>query len=308
MTNEMIKNENAVEVATSAESKVEPKKNSNNNGKKNPATNTEKEKVAKNLEDLKAEIEKARKALEKSANRRNELASLGDYTKVEIEKANSKELAKTCAKACKDACFYELAFGKTPMISAIKEKSYIVYECKDVRDSETNTSECQVVSKEMFISLKEFDTYCTTHGRKGSLDKAWSGEFMALSGAIVAKLVLGFTDEVKKAETIKALREDYYFSKALEKHNVAIKDADKADPTSKTQIMKLGQDMVDHLVGNGYVFKVEDLNFIKANATAYDKRTQQTDVLKSRDMYNLNNKVFQHIVLGTPYELRAKKK
>lgn len=318
MTNEMIKNEVATVTAiaeTKSETKKAPVKSGSKSGKGKTKTETAKvavdenaAKVAKNLEMLKAEVEAARQALLVNADKRNEARSLGDYTKVEIEKANAKELEKACAKACKDACFYALAFGETPMLSAIKEKSFITYVTKDNKDSDSDTITCEVESKEVFISLKEFDTYCTTHGCKGSVDKAWSGEFMALSGAIVAKLVLGFTDEDKKADTIKALKEDYYFSKALGKHNVAIGNADIADPTSKTQIMKLGQDMVDHLVGSGYVFKVEDLNFIKASATVYDRKTQQVDVLKSRDLYNVNNRVFQHIVLGTPYEMKTKKK
>jgi hypothetical protein len=71
--------------------------------------------------------------------------------------------------------------------------------------------------------------------------------------------------------------------------------------------MKLGQAMVNHLVGEGYVFKAEDYEFLKAVATTYDKRSQDADVMRSRDLYNVNNRVFQHIVYGTPYQLKAKK-
>jgi hypothetical protein len=120
--------------------------------------------------------------------------------------------------------------------------------------------------------------------------------------------VLGFTDAEKREATIKALKADYDFSKALVKHESALENADLADPTSKTQIKKLGQTMTNHLVGDGYVFEDEDYNFMRASVTAYNKRTQETDVLGSRDLYNLNNKVFQHIVYGVPYELKSKKK
>ena len=184
----------------------------------------------------------------------------------------------------------------------------MTYVLKDVKDSDTDTVETMVETREVFISLKELDTYCTTHGVKGSVDKAWSNEFMALSGAIVAQIVLGFTDAEKRQATIKALQTDYYFSKALVKHEVAMENADIADPASKTQIMKLGQAMVEHLVGSGFVFKAEDYEFLKAVATTYDRRSQNADVMKSRDLYNVNNKVFQHIVFGVPYELNAKKK
>ena len=115
-------------------------------------------------------------------------------------------------------------------------------------------------------------------------------------------------DAEKREATIKALKDDYYFSKALVKHEAALENADLADPVSKTQVMKLGQAMVNHLVGEGFVFKAEDYEFLKASATVYDKRTQAVDVLKSRDLYNVNNKVFQHIVYGVPYELKAGKK
>lgn len=275
-----------------------------------PATPVIDEKFLKALATLKAEVEKARNTLQASADKRNEARSLGDMTAVEVAKANAKELEKAMAKAAKDAAFYELAFCKAenPILAAIGTKSYMTYVTKDNKDSDTNTITCEVESKEVFISLKEFDTYCTTHGVAGSVDKAWSGEFLALSGAIIAQIVLGFTDADKREATIKALKEDYYFSKAMQKHESALKDADLADPTSKTQVMKLGQAMVEHLVGNGYVFKDEDYKFIKATATVYDKRTQDVDVLKSRDLYNVNNKVFQHIVLGTPYNLKAAKK
>jgi hypothetical protein len=184
----------------------------------------------------------------------------------------------------------------------------MTYVTKDIKDADTDTITCEVVSREVFISLKELDTYCTTHGVKGSVDKDWSNEFMALSGSIVAQIVLGFTDAEKRDATIKALKTDYYFSKALVKHGAALNNADLADPTSKTQIMKLGQAMVEHLVGKGYVFKAEDYEFIKAVAISYDRRSQLADVMKSRDLYNVNNKVFQRIVLGTPYELKAGKK
>ena len=272
-------------------------------------TNTEvKTQVQETLASLKAEVENARLKLMASADKRNEARSLGDLAEVEVCKTNGRELEKTCAKACKDAAFYELAFcSENPILAAIKAKSYMTYVLKDNKDSDTDTITCEVEAKEVFISLKEMDTYCTTHNVKGSVDKAWSTEFMALSGAIVAQIVLGFTDADKREATIKALRSDSDFSKALAKHEKALENADLADPVSKTQVMKLGQAMVNHLVGEGYVFKAEDYEFLKAVATTYDKRSQDADVMRSRDLYNVNNRVFQHIVYGTPYQLKAKK-
>lgn len=280
------------------------------NTKKNTQVETNANaKVEKILADLKAQVEETRKALEASAQVRNEARMNEDLQAVEVAKANARELEKACAKACKDATFYELAFCNEDTIkAAIKAKSYMTYVLKDVKDSDTDTVETMVETREVFISLKELDTYCTTHGVKGSVDKAWSNEFMALSGAIVAQVVLGFTDAAKREATIKALQTDYYFSKALVKHEVAMSNEDIADPVSKTQIMKLGQAMVEHLVGSGYVFKAEDYEFLKAVVTSYDRRSQNADVMKSRDLYNVNNKVFQHIVYGVPYELNTKKK
>lgn len=280
------------------------------NTKKNTQVETKANaKVEKILKDLKAQVEETRKALEASAQVRNEARMNEDLQAVEVAKANARELEKACAKACKDATFYELAFCNEDTIkAAIKAKSYMTYVLKDVKDSDTDTVETMVETREVFISLKELDTYCTTHGVKGSVDKAWSNEFMALSGAIVAQIVLGFTDAAKREATINALKTDYYFSKALVKHEVAIKNEDIADPVSKTQIMKLGQAMVEHLVGSGFVFKAEDYEFLKAVVTSYDRRSQNADVMKSRDLYNVNNKVFQHIVYGVSYELNTKKK
>jgi len=280
------------------------------NTKKNTQVETKANaKVEKILADLKAQVEETRKALEASAQVRNEARMNEDLQAVEVAKANAREIEKACAKACKDATFYELAFCNEDTIkAAIKAKSYMTYVLKDVKDSDTDTVETVVDSREVFISLKELDTYCTTHGVKGSVDKAWSNEFMALSGAIVAQIVLGFTDAEKREATINALKTDYYFSKALVKHEVAISNEDVADPASKTQIMKLGQAMVEHLVGSGFVFKAEDYEFLKAVATTYDRRSQNADVMKSRDLYNVNNKVFQHIVFGVPYEINTKKK
>lgn len=260
------------------------------------------------LANLKAKIDESRAALQAEADKRNEARMNEDHAAVEVSKANGRELEKACAKACKDAAFYELAFcNENAIKAAIKAKSYVTYVLKDVKDKETDTVSCEVETREVFISLKEMDTYCTTHGVKGSVDKAWSSEFMALSGAIVAQIVLGFTDAAKREATIKALKVDYDFSKALVKHEKALENADLADPVSKTQIMKLGQAMVNHLVGEGYVFKAEDYEFLKAVATTYDKRSQDADVMRSRDLYNVNNRVFQHIVYGTPYQLKAKK-
>jgi hypothetical protein len=280
----------------------------NNKNKTQVTTNTQAE-VQKNLATLNGIVDKARLDLQASADKRNEARVAGDLQAVEVAKVNGRELEKACAKACKDAAFYKLAFcNESPILAAIKTKSYMTYVLKDVKDSDTDTITCEVESKEVFISLKEVDTYCTTHGIKGSVDKAWSGEFLALAGAIVAQIVLGFTDAEKREATIKSLKDDYYFGKALAKHEVALENADLADPTSKTQVMKLGQAMVNHLVGEGYVFKAEDYEFLKAVATTYDRRTQDADVMKSRDLYNVNNRVFQHIVEGTPYELKAAKK
>jgi hypothetical protein len=260
------------------------------------------------LETLKAQVESARKNLQASADKRNEYHMNEDFKAIEVEKVNGRELEKACAKACKDATFYELAFcNENPIMAAIKAKSYVTYVVKPNKDKETDTTTYEVETREVFISLKEMDTYCTTHGIKGSVDKAWSSEFMALSGAIVAQVVLGFTDAEKREEAIKALKTDYDFSKALVKHEAALGNADLADPTSKTQVKSLGQTVVEHLVGSGYVFKDEDYNFMRASVTAYDKRTQKTGILGSRDLYNLNNKVFQHIVYGTPYDVKSKK-
>lgn len=283
------------------------------NSKKNTQveTNTQAENAmttAQVLATLKAQVEAARAALQVSADRRNEARSLGDLAAVEVTKANARELEKACAKACKDAAFYELAMcSENAIMAGIKAKSYTTFVLRDIKDADTDSITCDVENKEVVISLKELDTYCTTHGVKGSVDKAWSGEFLALAGAIVAQIVLGFTDAAKRDATIKALKDDYYFGKAFAKHEVALENANLADPTSKTQVMKLGQTMVNHLVGEGYVFKAEDYEFLKAVATTYDRKSQNADVLKSRDLYNVNNRVFQHIVLGTPYELKAKK-
>lgn len=277
------------------------------NSKKNTQVNTN----AKALAELEAKVEEARVALQASAEKRNEARMNEDFAAVEVAKANARELEKACAKACKAAAFYKLAFCNAEgnaIKAAIKAKSYMTYVLKDVKDTETDTVETIVDYREVFISLKEMDTYCTTHNVKGSVDKAWSGEFMALSGAIVAQIVLGFTDAEKREATIKALKADYDFSKALVKHEKALENADLADPVSKTQVMKLGQAMVNHLVGEGYVFKAEDYEFLKAVATTYDKRSQDADVMRSRDLYNVNNRVFQHIVYGTPYQLKAKAK
>ena len=278
------------------------------NSKKKTQVETTEMTTAQVLATLKAQVEAARATLQTSADERNAARSLGDMSAVEVAKVNGREFEKTCAKACKDAAFYELAMcNENAILAAIKAKSYVTYVLKDIKDKDTNSVSTEVESREVFISLKELDTYCTTHGVKGSIDKAWSSEFLALAGAIVAQIVLGFTDAAKRDATIKALKDDYYFGKALAKHEAALENADLADPTSKTQVMKLGQAMVNHLVGEGYVFKAEDYGFLKAVATTYDKRSQDADVMKSRDLYNVNNRVFQHIVLGTPYELKAKK-
>lgn len=281
----------------------------NNQVETNAKANSQ-DKVLKNLAELEAKVEEARASLQASAEKRNEARMNEDLAAVEVAKANARELEKACAKACKDATFYKLAFCNAEgnaIKAAIKAKSYMTYVLKDIKDTETDTVETIVDYREVFISLKEMDTYCTTHNVKGSVDKAWSGEFMALSGAIVAQIVLGFTDAEKREATIKALKADYDFSKALVKHEKALENADLADPVSKTQVMKLGQAMVNHLVGEGYVFKAEDYEFLKAVATTYDKRSQDADVMRSRDLYNVNNRVFQHIVYGTPYQLKAKK-
>lgn len=285
-----------------------------NNKKTQVETNTQAQAQtltpAQVLATLKTQVETTRAALQASADKRNEHLMNEDLAAVEVEKVNGRELEKACAKACKDATFYELAFCNPEgdvIKAAIKAKSYMTYVVKPVKDKETDTVSYEVETREVFISLKEMDTYCTTHGIKGSVDKAWSSEFMALAGAIVAQVVLGFTDAEKREETIKALKSDYDFSKALVKHEAALENADLADPTSKSQVKKLGQTVVEHLVGNGYVFKDTDYEFMKASVTAYDKRTQDTGVLGSRDLYNLNNKVFQHIVYDTPYNLKAKK-
>lgn len=269
--------------------------------------NTEVQEV---LTTLKVAVEQAREKLQAEADKRNELRMNEDFAGIEVSKANGKELEKVCAKACKDATFYELAFTSAEgevMKNAIKVKSYMTYVLKDNKDADTDTITTEVEVKEVIISLKEMDTYCTTHGVKGSVDKSWDGEFKALSGAIILQTVLGFTDKAKQAEVIKRMKTDYYFSKALVKYEDALKDADKPNPASNTQILKLGQTMVEHLVGQGYVFKSEDYEFLKMAATNYDKRSQDADVMKSRDLYNLNNRVFQHIVYGTAYELKAKK-
>ena len=277
--------------------------------KKNAQVQIDKD-VQEVLTTLKADVEQAREKLQAEADKRNELRMNEDFTGIEVSKANGKELEKACAKACKDATFYELAFCSAEgevIKNAIKAKSYLTYVLKDIKDADTDTITTEVETKEVFISLKEMDTYCTTHGVKGSVDKSWDGEFKALAGAIILQTVLGFTDKAKQAEAIKQLKTDYYFSKALVKHEDAIKDADKPDPASKTQIIKLGQTMVEHLVGQGYVFKSEDYEFLKMAATLYDRRSQDADIMKSRDLYNVNNKVFQHVVYGVPYELKAKK-
>ena len=280
-----------------------------NNTQVTSNANETKAKIQQTLATLKAQVETARANLQASADKCNEYRINEDLKSIEVEKVNRRNLEKACAKACKDATFYELAFcHDKAILAAIKAKSYMTYVCRDVKDSDTNSVSTEVESKEVFISLKEMDTYCTTHGIKGSVDKAWSGEFMALAGAIVAQTVLGFTDAEKREATIKSLKDDYYFSKAFTKHEAALENADLADPVSKTQVMKLGQAMVNHLVGEGFVFKAEDYEFLKASATVYDKKTQAVDVLKSRDLYNVNNKVFQHIVYGTPYEIKAGKK
>lgn len=275
-------------------------------------TNTNAEVVmttAQILDVLKSKVEEARASLQASADKCNEHRSNEDFRAIEVEKANRRELEKVCAKACKDAAFYELAYCSEDAIkAAISAKSFMTYVCRDIKDSETASISTEVESKEVFISLKEMDTYCTTHGIGGSVDKAWSGEFMALAGAIIAQTVLGFTDEARREEVIKSLKDDYYFSKALVKHQAALENADLADPTSRTQIKKLGQSMVEHLVGQGFVFKDDDYNFLTTSALFYDKKTQKVDVLKSRDLYNLNNKVFQHIVYGIPYEIKVGKK
>ena len=265
-------------------------------------------KVLANLAELDAKVEELRVKLQASADTRNEARINEDFAGVEVAKANARTIEQDCAKACKEAAFYKLAFCNAEgnaIKAAIKAKSYVTYKLRDVKEDDTVTTE--VESKEVFISLKEMDTYCTAHGVKGSVDKAWCGEFMALSGAIVAQIVLGFTDAEKREAAKAALKTDYDFSKALVKHEKALENADLADPTSKTQVMKLGQAMVNHLVGEGYVFKAEDYEFLKAVATTYDKRSQDADVMKSRDLYSVNNRVFQHIVYGTPYQLKAKK-
>ena len=137
-------------------------------------TNTKADAPAKVLATLKAQVETARANLQASADKRNEYRMNEDLKAIEVEKVNSRELEKACAKACKDAAFYELAFCSEDAIkAAIKAKSYMTYVCKDVKDADTASVSTEVESKEVFISLKEMDTYCTTHGVKGSVDKAW---------------------------------------------------------------------------------------------------------------------------------------
>ena len=261
------------------------------------------------LAELREAVDTARKALQAEADKRNEARAIDDSQAVEVSKVNGRNLEKACATACRNAALYEITHcNENAILAAIKAKSYVTYVLKDEKDADTNTVETVVDSREVFFSLKEVDTYCRMHNITGSVDKAWSTEFMALAGAIVAQIVLGFTDADKREAAINALKNDYDFSKALKKHEAALENADLADPTSKTQVMKLGQAMVNHLVGEGYVFKAEDYEFLKAVATTYDKRSQDADVMRSRDLYNVNNRVFQHIVYGTPYQLKAKKK
>ena len=103
-------------------------------------------KVEKILADLKAQVETTRKALEASAEVRNQARVSGDLQAVEVAKANARELEKACAKACKDAAFYELAFNNEDTIkAAIKTKSYMTYVLKDIKDSDSDTDRKSVV-------------------------------------------------------------------------------------------------------------------------------------------------------------------
>lgn len=248
--------------------------------------NTEKNERVQKLGEIKTNVESLVKQYNEAMVKENlaEMAKVDAETLIQIGKYS---------EAARLLCFDELKATADPMLEAVKRLTYDVIGIKDEKIQGTESKRRVLVEgKQHSINLAQLDKHCDGIGA----NKEWMH--------MVQKLNCLFTIKVARSLGIDPtkINDSYEMTQAAREFNFEGKD-----PTSKTQLTKTLQTVVDAMLGEGkYKVTSHAVAFLEEAYCRKDKSPRGLVAADHNRFRQYLAEVCNHLVTGAQFTLKYK--
>lgn len=222
----------------------------------------------------------------------NEAVQNGKYDTAAKADNAMTETINEYTRNVRDMCFEDCKNTDNPMLTAIKTLSFVTIGVKDEQRGEDKFPVRSIVEKERQIDLLKLHKYCGSIG----VDENW--------GHIAQKM--NFLLTAQKCNDLglnpKSINDSYAMSEIAREFSMG------KNPTSKTNLLKTLQMVVNAMIGEEYKATSHDVNYLMSVYSKKNRKALTVTCANHRYFRNYLAEVCHRIVTGKSYEVDFKKK
>lgn len=221
----------------------------------------------------------------------NDAIQNGDFNTANKLNAEIEQAVNEHTAIAREECFNRLKATPDPMLAAVKELSFMTIRAKDTKVGEEKIPVRIIEDAEKAIDLLKLHKACS--GGIGK-DEKWA--------AMIEKL--NFLMTAQKAVDLginpKAINDSYAMSEIARQIDMG------KTPTSKTNILKTVQSIVDAMIGEEYKATSHDVNFLMSVYSRKNRKALTVSCANHKYMRQYMMEICHRIVEGKTYILDYK--
>lgn len=222
----------------------------------------------------------------------NEAVQNGKYDVAAKTDSAMTEKINEYTRNVRDMCFEDCKNTDNPMLTAVKTLSFVTIGVKDEQKGDDKVPVRSVIEKERQIDLLKLHKYCGSIG----VDENWSHIAQKMNFLLTAQKCndLGLNP--------KSINDSYAMSEISREFNMG------KNPTSKTNLLKTLQMVVNAMIGDEYKATSHDVNYLMSVYSKKNRKALTVTCANHRYFRNYLAEVCHRIVTGKSYEVDFKKK
>lgn len=212
----------------------------------------------------------------------------------EAAKANDEiaEKVNEYTSIARELCFAECKATEDPMLEAVKRLSFTTIGIEDKKDEGETLPTRRVIEKSRAIDLAKLDKYCGGIGH----DENWLHIAQKMNFLLTAQVCKDLGVDPKE------VNDSYSMSEIAREFDMG------KNPTSKTNLLKTLQTVINAMIGGEYKATSHDVNFLLAIYAKKNRKALSVTCANHKYFRNYVAEICHRIVLGKTYEVDYKKK
>ena len=221
----------------------------------------------------------------------NEAIQNGDFNTANKLDAEIEQAVNEHTAIAREECFDRLKATPDPMLAAVRELSFMTIRAKDTKVGEEKIPVRIIEDSEKAIDLLKLHKACP--GGIGK-DEKWAAMIEKLNFLMTAQKAVDLGIDPK------AINDSYAMSEIARQIDMG------KTPTSKTNLLKTVQSIIDAMIGEEYKAVSHDVNFLMSVYSRKNRKALTVSCANHKYMRQYMMEICHRIVVGKTYILDYK--